>query len=202
MMTETGILGTGSNYEQRYIEDHDTLAETIAHIRAIGYNRIVLTQGTFDMFHMGHGLYLEKARQHGDILVVGVDSDEKVRARKGDNRPIVPEMDRIRMLTLLRCVHIVTIKPHNAPRWSLIKAIKPEILIATQATYKPDDLEKLKEFCGEVVRLEPMATTSTSAQIRKLHTGGAKLLAEKVSEKLPGLFGDVLQDIANGEKKE
>ena len=72
---------------------------------------VVLTSGSFDILHEGHSLYLEAAREAGDFLIVGVDSDEKVRARKGPSRPAVPEEERLRMVTHQRGVGLVTLKP-------------------------------------------------------------------------------------------
>ena len=66
--------------------------------------------GTFDILHEGHSMYLEAARGFGDFLIVGVDSDEKVRRRKGVWRPAVPELERLRMVTHQRGVGLVTLK--------------------------------------------------------------------------------------------
>jgi D-beta-D-heptose 7-phosphate kinase/D-beta-D-heptose 1-phosphate adenosyltransferase len=61
--------------------------------------KIVLTQGVWDLIHEGHAKYLQKAKEFGDILIVAVDTDEVVRYRKGPNRPIVPEKERVRMIS-------------------------------------------------------------------------------------------------------
>ena len=108
--------------------------------------KIVLTQGTYDMIHVGHGRYLEEAKKHGDILIVGVDSDAKVKKRKGKNRPIVPENERVEMLTYLRSVDHVVVKPLETPKWELIKLVRPDVLIATKATYTAEQLRQLREL--------------------------------------------------------
>jgi len=80
---------------------------------------IVLTQGSFDMVHIGHGRYLEKAKKHGDVLFVGLDEDEKIRIRKGEGRPIVPEKERLEMLAFFASVDHVVLKPfkiHHTPK--------------------------------------------------------------------------------------
>ncbi len=87
-----------SNFAARYIPDYAKLYRTGRALQDRGY-RIVLTSGSFDILHEGHSRYLEAARDHGDFLVVGVDSDERVRLRKGDGRPAVPELERLRMIT-------------------------------------------------------------------------------------------------------
>lgn len=142
--------------------------------------KIVLTQGTYDMIHVGHGRYLSEAKKSGDILIVGVDSDEKVKKRKGIQRPIVPEEERLEMLTYFACVDHVVLKPLKAEQWSLIKLIHPDVLIATAATYSPQELAELKQYCGQVKVLQPRATTSTSAKIRRVQLG----MAEKFTQEL------------------
>lgn len=130
--------------------------------------KLVLTQGSFDMVHIGHGRYLDAAKKLGDVLIIGIDSDEKIRFRKGPDRPVVPQEERLEMLTYLTSVDHVLLKELDQPKWQLIKTISPDVLVATKETYKPEQIEQLKEYCGEVVVLEPKATTSTSAKIRRI----------------------------------
>lgn len=185
MAITKGIFGPESNFQSRYIPDFKKLEELVRYWKAMGL-KIVLTQGTFDLVHEGHALYLEKAKSLGDLLIVGVDSDEKVKKRKGPERPIVPEDERIRMLTHLRHVDVVTIKPLDAPKWSLIKAVKPDVLVATQKTYTAEQIKELKKtLCKEVHVMEPQATTSTTARIRRVQIGGADKLVRKLAEDLP-----------------
>lgn len=153
--------------------------------------KIVLTQGSFDLVHIGHARYCEEARKHGDILIVGVDSDEKIKHRKGPDRPVVPEEERLEMLTYLSAVDHVILKDLNAGKWSLIKLIRPDVLIATKKTYTEDNIKKLEKICGKVVVLEPRATTSTSAKIRLLQIG----FMEKISTILRKRMGEALDDI-------
>ena len=91
--------------------------------------RIVFTNGCFDLMHIGHIRYLQAARNLGDVLVVGVNSDESVRAlHKGADRPIVPDVQRAEVLAALACVDYVTIFPEPDPG-SLIAALQPDILV-------------------------------------------------------------------------
>ena len=129
---------------------------------------IVLTQGSFDMAHIGHGRYLQAAKEMGNTLIVGVDSDAKIRHRKGPDRPVVPQEERLEMLTYLSSVDYVILKDLDRPKWELIKAVKPDILVATKETYNAQQIKDLKEFCGQVIVLDPKATTSTSAKIRRI----------------------------------
>lgn len=171
----------------RYVEDNERLVEIVHALRTIGA-KVVLTMGTFDFIHIGHFLYLEKARQHGDVLIVGVDSDLKVKERKGPDRPIVNEDERVKMLTHVRHVDIVTLKPHDAPKWALIKLVKPDVLVATQETYTAEQLKELKKYCKEIVVLDPQATTSTTAKIRRLNIGLANKIKDAVNKSLNETF--------------
>src|ERR671914_254623 len=88
--------------------------------------RIVFANGCFDLLHVGHVRYLEGARALGDLLVVGVNADEQVRALKGEGRPLVPERERAELVSALRAVDFVTI--FNEPTVeALLRAVRPDI---------------------------------------------------------------------------
>jgi D-beta-D-heptose 7-phosphate kinase/D-beta-D-heptose 1-phosphate adenosyltransferase len=89
---------------------------------------IVFTNGCFDILHVGHLTYLEKARSRGDVLVVGLNSDQSISRIKGPTRPIVEEKLRARLLAGLSCVDFVVQFDDDTPL-ELIKAIRPHILI-------------------------------------------------------------------------
>lgn len=186
-----GIFGATANFGQRWIRDDMKLKKLVENCKGLGL-RIILTQGTYDMVHIGHARYFEEAKKHGHILIVGVDSDEKVRARKGPERPVVPQAERLEMVTHLRSVDVVYLKHYKSPRWNLIKLVNPDVLVATKTTYSKKDLKELKKYCGEVVVLEPQATTSTSAKIRLLQIGHAKKLERALTPKLLQAIQDVL----------
>lgn len=188
------IFGHGSNFTHRYFSDYKKLKKLIDHCKGLGL-RIVLTQGTYDMVHIGHARYFEEAKKHGDLLVVGVDSDEKVRARKGPDRPVVPQEERLEMVAHLRPVDVVVLKPMKAPKWSLTKLIRPHVLIATKETYTKKEIKDLHKYCGKVVVLEPRATTSTSAKLRRLQLATAKTLGQALTPKIIGVIEDVLGDL-------
>jgi D-glycero-beta-D-manno-heptose 1-phosphate adenylyltransferase len=192
-----GIFGLGSNFKDRFISDYRQLQKTVEHCKGLGL-KIVLTQGTYDMVHIGHSRYFEEAKKHGDLLVVGVDSDKKVRARKGPDRPIVPQAERLEMVTHLRSVDIVTLKEHNAPRWHLIKTIKPDVLIITKETmdkYSKAEMKEMSLYCGRVVILNPMATTSTSAKIRLMQLKLAKKFEKAIIPRLTDMISETLTGV-------
>ena len=84
------ILETKTNFASRFVPDHAELKKLVDEFKKEGL-KVVLTQGVYDLLHEGHALYLEVAKSYGDLLIVGVDSDELTRMRKGPNRPIVPQ---------------------------------------------------------------------------------------------------------------
>lgn len=176
------------------ILNKNELKKAIQHCKGLGL-RVVLTMGAWDLVHIGHARYLKEARNHGDVLVVGVDSDEKVRAKKGPDRPVVPQEERMEMVTHLKYVDIVTLKEHKAPKWSMIKLVRPHTLIATQETYSNGQLKELKKYCENVVVLDPKATTSTSAKIRRLQITTAKKMEETLRPKIIETMEEVLNSI-------
>lgn len=177
------IFGLESNFKDRFFNDYKKIYHLVSHFRGLGC-KIVLTQGSYDMVHIGHARYLEEAKRHGDFLIVGVDSDKKIRVRKGPGRPVVPQAERLEMLTHLRCVDVVMLKELKDKKWTLIKTIRPDVLVATKETYTKAKLKALKKYCGKVIVLEPMATTTTSAKIRLLQIKTAKKLKHSLTPKL------------------
>jgi D-glycero-beta-D-manno-heptose 1-phosphate adenylyltransferase len=161
--------------------------------------KIVLTQGSFDMVHIGHGRYCAEAKKRGDVLIVGVDGDKKVQKRKGPNRPIVPEEERLEMMMHLSAVDYVVLKKLNMPKYNLINLIKPDVLVATNETYNLEQIKYLETICGEVVVLKPMATTSTSAKIRLLQIGAAKEITKTLSKKFIKVMEEMIEELKNGD---
>ncbi len=107
------------------ILDRNRLIARVAIARKNGA-RVVLANGCFDILHVGHVRYLEGARALGDLLIVGINSDEQVRALKGEGRPLIPERERAELIASLRAVDIVTIFPEPNVE-ALIRAIRPDV---------------------------------------------------------------------------
>jgi D-glycero-beta-D-manno-heptose 1-phosphate adenylyltransferase len=107
------------------IRDHGALAERLAALRA-GGKRIVLTNGCFDLLHVGHVRYLEGAKALGDILVVALNSDGSVRRLKGKERPLLPLADRLGILAAFRMVDFVTAFEEDTVSPLLLK-LRPDI---------------------------------------------------------------------------
>ncbi|CAI7977310.1 hypothetical protein FRAHR75_330033 [Frankia sp. Hr75.2] len=182
-----------SHFSSRYIKDLDEIELVVAAIRARGDKKIVLTSGSFDVIHEGHSMYLEAARSLGDFLVVGVDSDAKVRLRKGRTRPAVPELERLRMVTHQRGVGLVTLKHPEHERWALTRAVRPDVLVATEDTYSAQEIAELeRDYCGRVEVLRRMATVSTSARLRTTYFEIATVFAER----LPTFMREIVSEVA------
>ena len=181
----------------RILRDYDELELFIARVREKGV-KIVMTQGTFDMVHIGHGRYLQAAKDHGDLLIVGIDNDEKVKHRKGPDRPVVPEDERLEMLTFLRPVDVVFCKQLADPKWKLIKTVQPDVLIVIDENYTDEQRQDLENYCGEVKVLDRQATTSTSAKLRFMQMGAAKKLVNSLTPKLIQAVEESLSEV-NGE---
>jgi len=166
MAINTGIFGDTTSFEHRYISDHDRLAELVLYWKKLGL-KIVLTSGTFDLFHIGHAQYLEKAKSYGDLLIIGVDSDVKVKERKGPHRPIVPEIERVQILSHCRHADVITLKKHDDPKNHLIKLVSPDVLVVSESTKHVDgEVDEKAQYCKEIILLEPQSETSTSAKLR------------------------------------
>lgn len=113
--------------DQDKIQPLPTMIKLAQRLRQTG-RKIVFTNGCFDILHPGHVTYLEQARQQGDCLIVGLNSDTSVRGLKGSERPINREADRARLLAALGCVDYVVLFTEDTPLM-LIKAIMPDVLV-------------------------------------------------------------------------
>jgi len=107
--------------------DPESLDRFVRDARANGA-RIVFTNGVFDILHPGHLRYLQAARGHGDLLIVGLNSDASVRRNKGSERPINPEHERAEVLAALTCVDAVSIFDDDTPA-GIIRRVQPDVLV-------------------------------------------------------------------------
>jgi rfaE bifunctional protein nucleotidyltransferase chain/domain len=152
------------------IIEMDELAERARRLRVAG-EKLVATNGCFDLLHVGHVRYLQAARALGDALAVGLNGDQSVRELKGIGRPVNNEGDRAEVLAALECVDFVTIFPEKrATRF--IEAARPAIYVKG-GDYRSDTLDAeeqalLREF-GAKVRILPFVPGySTSELLGKL----------------------------------
>jgi rfaE bifunctional protein nucleotidyltransferase chain/domain len=134
--------------------------------------RVVFTNGCFDILHLGHVEYLEAASQLGDVLVVGLNSDASVRRLKGPSRPVLPQEARARLLAALEFVEAVFIFEEDTPE-KLIDALRPDVLVKG-GDYTEDQIvgaSFVHAYGGEVVILPYVEGYSTTGIIQKLCAG-------------------------------
>ena len=112
---------------QSKIFKREEAATTIKHWQSVG-SRVVFTNGCFDLLHYGHIHYLAQAKDLGDRLVIGVNSDASVRQLKGEGRPVKDEYTRLHLLAALACVDAVVLFEEDTP-YDLIKKLMPDVLV-------------------------------------------------------------------------
>jgi len=135
------------------------------------YNvKLVVTNGCFDVLHVGHVKYLEEARKQGDKLLVGVNDDDSVRCLKGEGRPINCALYRARVLAALECVDLVCIFP-NKNASSFLKRARPDIYVKgsdySLETLDIEELEILKKYKSNIYFSELVEGVSTSKILDK-----------------------------------
>jgi len=134
-------------------------------------NKIVFTNGCFDLLHKGHIEYLSSAADNGDVLVVGLNSDNSVQRIKGDKRPIQDEASRAITLASLKMVTVVVLFDEDTPH-NLISEVQPDVLVKG-SDYKEDEIvgaDIVKGRGGEIITVSLTEGYSTSAIINKIRS--------------------------------
>jgi len=157
-----------------------SLADTVAFVerlRADG-QRVVFTNGVFDLLHPGHLRYLASARAEGDALIVGVNSDRSVRALKGPDRPIHPENERAEIIAALRAVDAAVVFDEDTPH-EIIATLLPDVLVKG-ADWPADQIvgrDVVEGRGGRVVRVpvEPGYSTTRLVDRMRAGLGGVRL---------------------------
>jgi D-beta-D-heptose 7-phosphate kinase / D-beta-D-heptose 1-phosphate adenosyltransferase len=148
----------------KHIKSLDQMSNICNNLKSKG-KKIIFTNGCFDILHAGHISYLEAAKNYGDILLVGVNSDKSVTNIKGINRPINNQSDRVLLLTALESVDYVMIFEEDTP-YELIKALQPNVLVKG-GDYKNKEVVG-EDIVEEVKFIEFVKNKSTSNLIRKI----------------------------------
>jgi len=144
------------------------LVDVVAAARETGV-RVIFANGCFDVLHVGHIRYLAGARALGDILVVGVNSDEQVAVQKGPGRPIMPDVERAELIASLESVNYVTIFDEPTVE-NLLLALKPDVH-AKGTDYTVDtvpECEVVKSYGGQVAIVGDPKDHSTSEILKRL----------------------------------
>ena len=164
------------------------LVDRVAEARAAG-STIVLANGCFDLFHVGHVRYLAGAKAIGDVLVVGINSDRQTRLLKGDGRPYMPENERAELVSALRCVDYVTIFDEPTVE-ELIRAMKPDYH-AKGTDYTTDTVperEIVREYGGQVAIVGDPKDHSSTELIRTVKEDAGNGDAETRGHRDAGSF--------------
>jgi rfaE bifunctional protein nucleotidyltransferase chain/domain len=148
--------------------DRDKLKNQLA-VWRFQDKKIVFTNGCFDLLHLGHIDYLSKAKDHGNVLVVGVNTDASVQRLKGENRPVKDEVSRSMIMASLQFVNAVVLFDEDTP-YELIKLVQPDVLVKG-SDYEPEDIvgyDVVKARGGEIVTIDFLEGYSTTGIIEKI----------------------------------
>ncbi len=140
----------------------------VAQLRAEG-KKIVTTNGCFDILHLGHVRILEAAREMGDVLIVGINTDESVKRLKGPERPLNHHLDRAEVVGALKAVDFVTIFPEDTPV-EMLELIKPDFHVKG-SDYQPSALAEtpvVEKYGGQVRILGLVDGKSTTLLLKKI----------------------------------
>ena len=154
--------------KKRKVIPPSSLKSLASRLRQRG-QKIVFTNGTFDILHLGHVTYLQKAKTFGDVLIVGVNSDASVKSYKTPDRPINPQQDRMEVLAALECVDYVVLFTEPTPL-NLILAARPHVLVKG-ADWKKSQIAGAKEvesWGGKVKLVSLVPGRSTTSVINKM----------------------------------
>ncbi len=159
---------------RKIVRNETELLSRVAAAKAAGL-RVVLTNGAFDLLHVGHVRAIEDARSRGGFLVVGVNADSSVRASKGPRRPVVPEAERAELVAALGAVDLVFVFSERTAE-ALIRLVRPHVH-AKGRDYAADAVPEraVVEACGGTVEIvgdpKDHATTDVVAKIRSGEIG-------------------------------
>lgn len=150
------------------IRGRNELKKILKGLRKKG-KKIIFTNGCFDLIHLGHVRYLEKAKGLGGVLVVAINTDSSIRRIKGVKRPITPQRERAEVLASLGCVDYVTFFNEDTP-YELIRLLKPDILVKGRDWNKKDIIggDVVERNGGKVYTIPVIKGVSTTAIVERI----------------------------------
>ena len=176
-LSTEGLLNmTSPEISKKIVRDYASLREKVLAHKTLGH-RIVCTVGSWDMLHIGHLRYLNRAKSLGDVLVVGADSDRGIKSYKGPLRPIIPETERMEMLSYQSCVDYVTlvddVDDKGNWQYEIIKTIPIDVFVAVEGnSYTEEQKKVIGELCARLEVLPRQAeSTSTTDVIQNVLKG-------------------------------
>jgi D-beta-D-heptose 7-phosphate kinase/D-beta-D-heptose 1-phosphate adenosyltransferase len=161
------VASNGDTSQGEKICSREALLKRVAHWRLAG-QRIVFTNGCFDLLHVGHLAILEQAKREGDCLVVALNTDRSVRVLKGPNRPVITEDARAKLVAALPYVDAVVLFDEETPL-NLIRAVRPNVLVKG-GDYTEEEVvgaNDMKTWGGKVTLVPVVEGTSTTAILKK-----------------------------------
>ncbi len=201
-MAKTGIFSSSADFQNRYFGDWEKLRMFLDNYRGVHKDcKIGFVGGVWDLKHLAHERYLEKAKELVDLLVVGVDTDEFTRARKnrpGIERPLISLLLRAESIAHVRSVDVITYVTEDFV--SLLEHIKPDVLVFSKTT---TDLAAKKrksygKYVKEIVLLPPQAPPeeiSTSSRIRDISLAALKHAEVSAIDAIKTSFEEVKKDL-------
>ena len=159
------------DFTEKKILDRKTLSSLLA-VWKFQQKKVVFTNGCFDIIHLGHIDYLSKAKDLGEVLIIGLNTDLSVQRLKGESRPVVNENARAMLLASLHFVNAVVLFDEDTP-YELIKIVQPNILVKG-SDYKEEDIvgyDIVKSNAGSIKTIDFLEGYSTSLILEKLKNG-------------------------------
>jgi D-beta-D-heptose 7-phosphate kinase/D-beta-D-heptose 1-phosphate adenosyltransferase len=164
----TTALSELKNYAERFepwqrkVKTLEELQQKVQEERLRGH-RVIFTNGCFDLIHVGHIQLLQAARALGDLLIVGINSDESVHEIKGEGRPLIPGKERLQILASLDCVDYLSVYSGSTPN-EMIQALRPDVLVKG-GNYSPEEVtghEIVENYGGrvELIRIKREVSVS------------------------------------------
>jgi len=176
------------NKSKCIVLDYPELKKIVDAHRTLGH-KIICTVGSWDMLHIGHLRYLIKAKEQGDVLIVGTDSDRGIKLYKNELRPVIPQEERMEMLSYQDCVDYVTLIDdiNDTGKWQydLIKTIQPDLFVTTDDSYSEEQIKEINLHSNDVLALPRQAkdTSSTGIIERTVKTHLETLLSKMIEKK-------------------
>ena len=169
------------------ILDYSELKKVIDAHRTLGH-KIICTVGSWDMLHIGHLRYLIKAKEQGDILIVGTDSDRGIKLyKKNELRPVIPQEERMEMLKYQECVDYITlvddIDDNGKWQYELIKVVKPNLFVTTVDSYSKEQIKDIGEYSDKVLILPRQAE----------HTSTTEIIERMIKKHLEAMLSNVVK---------
>ncbi len=187
------ILKGTANFDDRYVADQADLVRLVEILSSLGCT-IAFTMGSWDFFHLGHSDYIKKGKEEAAkicpdaehiIMVVGVDSDDLVRQRKGAKRPFVKEGERLRQLAHLRSVDILALEQTLG---EMPRVLPHDVRIVSESTNDSVRLERQRQYCRHLINLPPQLDDSATARLRRLTLEGSTETLEEIEVGLKELL--------------